>query len=404
VVARIALISVLLTLPSLAHAEDPCRPHERAGEAWRTSTGCLTVPWDDADESAGDFSLYFELSEPTTAAVGNLIVLHGGPAYPRRHLQERGPLWQGLRAHYRILYFHQRGSGHSARIASRNELSDREDLFTLAHTVTDAHHLQQELLGGEPVTLMGKSAGGFIAILFALRYPTETKRLILAATTAQHEYISRRHVVKENYLLSLEERYPGFLDEHERALAVLRPGFLSDVPAVKDLLLRVDILENVIFDLSYTLAGQFETVAITRDVADHRFDLLLKRVTAGRKTLRSTGMESLAVLNHITCREFAFSRSNPDACQLPELATLYDVREELASLAIPTLVLSGRFDPILPPRFQQEIAEAMGDQAQWHVLELSAHMLFMEQPRASAELVLDFLQINRQQPAQTPAL
>jgi pimeloyl-ACP methyl ester carboxylesterase len=251
---------------------------------------------------------------------------------------------------------------------------------------------------------MGKSAGGFIAILFALRYPTDTKRLILAATTAQHEYISRRHEVKEDYLLSLEERYPGFLHDHEQALSVLRPGFLSAVPAVKDLLLRIDILENVIFDLSYTLAGQFETVAITRDVADHRFDLLLKRVANGRKTLRSTGMESLAVLNHITCREFAFSRSNPGACLLPELATLYDVREKLSSLPIPTLILSGRFDPILPPRFQQEIAEAMGDRAQWHILELSAHMIFQEQPRASAELVLDFLQIDRQQPAQTPAL
>ena len=88
----------------------------------------------------------------------------------------------------------------------------------------------------------------------------------------------------------------------------------------------------------------------------------------------------------------------------PELATLYDVRDELASLPIPTLILSGRFDPILPPRFQQEIAEAMGDFAQWHILELSAHMIFQEQPRASSELVLDFLQINRQQPAQTPAL
>ncbi len=403
-VTRIALISILLVLSSPVRADDVCRPTERAGEAWRTITGCLTVPWDDADQSAGSFPLYFELSEPSRPSIGNLIVLHGGPAYPRRHLHERGPLWRGLRAHYRILYFHQRGSGHSARVASRTDLVDREDLFTLAQTVNDARHLHLELLGGEPVTLMGKSAGGFIALLYALSFPGDTQRLILAATTAQHEYISKRHEVKEDYLLSLEQRYPGFLHEHELAISVLRPGFLSEVPAVQDLLLRVDILENIVFDLSYTLAGQFETIAITRDVADGRFELLLERVATGRKTLRSTGMESLAVLNHITCREFAFSRSNPGACEFPELATLYDVRDELASLPIPTLILSGRFDPILPPRFQQEIAEAMGDFAQWHILELSAHMIFQEQPRASSELVLDFLQINRQQPAQTPAL
>ncbi len=403
-VSRTTLLSILLLLSSPARAEDPCRPQQWKGVAWRTLTGCLTVPWDEADKNAGNFPLYFEVSEPQQPALGNLIVLHGGPAYPRRHLQERGPLWRGLRAHYRILYFHQRGSGYSARVASRAELTGREDLFTLAHTVNDARRLQTELLGGEPVSLMGKSAGGFIALLFALRYPDDTDRLLLAATTAQHEYISKRFQVKEDYLLSLDERYPGFLENHERALAILRPGLLDDLPGVRDLLLQVDILENVTFDLSYTLAGQFETVAITRDVADHRFELLLDRVAAGRKTLRTTGMESLTVLNHITCREFAFSRSNPDACKIPELATLYDVREQLSNLPIPTLILSGRFDPILPPRFQQEIAEAIGESAIWHILELSAHMLFQEQPRASSELVLDFLQISRQQSAQTPAL
>lgn len=395
---------MLFTVSLPARAEDPCRPQERPGEAWRTITGCLTVPWDPENETAGSFPLYFELNEPTRPSLGNLVVLHGGPAYPRRHLQERGPLWRGLRAHYRILYFHQRGSGYSARVASVADLTGREDLFTLAHIVEDTRRLQTEILHGEPATLMGKSAGGFIALLFAIRYPAATSRLILAATSAHHEYISQRHLVKEDYLHSLDVRYPGFLDSQDEAMAVLRPGLLADVPAVRDLLLRLDILENVTFDLSYTLAGQFETVAITREVAMQRFDLLLERMATGRKTLRATGMESLAVLNHITCREFAFARSNPEACQIPELAPLYDVRPALRELATPTLVLSGRFDPILPPRFQQEIAEAMGDRAVWHTLELSAHMLFQEQPRASAELVLDFLQIPRQQAAQTPGL
>ena len=403
-VGRTALLSLFLVVATPAWAANPCRPQNLPGEMWQTVTGCLTVPWDRADASAGEFPLYFEISEPSQPALGNLVVLHGGPAYPRHHLQERGPLWRGLRAHYRVLYFHQRGSGYSARVATRTELEGREHLFTLDHTVEDARSLQLELLGGAPVTLMGKSAGGFIALLFALRYPTATERLILAATTAQHEYISQRQQVKEDYLQSLDIRYPGFLAEYRQALTVLRPGLLSAVPALQDLLLRVDVLEGVTFDLSYTLAGQFETVAITRDVADSRFELLLERMATGRKTLRSTGMESLVILNHITCREFAFARSNPEACQTPEVESLYDVREALSGLAVPTLILSGRFDPILPPRFQQEIAEAIGEKVVCHTLELSAHMLFQEQPEASAQLVLEFLGIERQQAAQTPAL
>lgn len=403
-VGRAALVSLLVLAAPPAWAEDPCRPQQLLGEAWQTVTGCLVVPWDRQDKSAGEFPLYFEISEPTQPALGNLMVLHGGPAYPRRHLQERGPLWRGLRAHYRVLYFHQRGSGFSARVNSRAELEGREQLFTLTHTVEDARSLQVEVLSGAPISLMGKSAGGFIALLFALRYPADTERLILAATTAQHEYISQRHKVKEDYLLNLEERYPGFLEQHRQAQSVLRPGLLAAVPALQDLLLRFDIFESVTFDLSYTLAGQFETVAITRDIAQHRFELLLDRVATGRKTLRTTGLESLVVLNHITCREFAFARSNPEACQTPAVEPLFDVREDLSGLTVPTLILSGRFDPILPPRFQQEIAIALGNLAVWHTLELSAHMLFQEQPQASSELVLEFLGIERQQAAQTPAL
>ncbi len=402
-VARIALYLSLVTLSS-ALAQDPCKPVERPGLQWRTVSGCLTVPWDDNDPDAGEFPLYFELSQPLHPPLGNLLVFHGGPAYPRTSLHETGPLWEGLRAHFRIAYFHQRGSGYSARVATREDLAGRERFFTLTHLLTDARHIHQALLAGEPTVVMGKSAGGFLALLFALEYPEATQRLILAATTAHHDYISRRNAVKALYLETLEQRYPGFLAMRAVAGEALNPALLSYVPTLRQLLTRVDILENVTFDLSYTLSGQFETVAIVRDVAAGRFELLLERVNAGRKTLRSTGMESLAVLNHITCHEFAFSRANPAACEVAEARQLYDVRSRLSELQIPTLILGGRFDPILPPAYQEEIAQALGDNATLHILELSAHMLFQEQPQGSANWVLDFLGVPRQQAAQSPAL
>jgi pimeloyl-ACP methyl ester carboxylesterase len=403
VVARITLfISLVLTTP--AWAQDPCRPTQRPGLQWHTVSGCLTVPWDDNDAEAGEFPLYIELSQPKEPPLGNLLVFHGGPAYPRASLQEAGPLWEGLRAHFRIAYFHQRGAGYSARVPSRAALAGRERFFTLAHLLADARHVHQELLGGEATVVMGKSAGGFLALLFALEYPEQTQRLILAATTAHHAYISQRNAVKAQYLETLDQRYPGFLALRARAADALNPAILAQVPALRLLLARVDILENVTFDLSYTLAGQLETVAIVRDVAAGRFELLLDRVNSGRKTLRSTGMESLAVLNHITCREFAFSRANADACEVPEAAELYDIRDRLTQVQIPTLILGGRFDPILPPVYQEEIAQALGENATVHILELSAHMIFQEQPQGSAKWVLDFLAIPGQQAAQSPAL
>ena len=71
---------------------------------------------------------------------------------------------------------------------------------------------------------------------------------------------------------------------------------------------------------------------------------------------------------------------------------------------MPALVLSGRYDPILPPRFQEEIAEALGGPVTWQVFDLSAHMVFREQPAATAGAVLDFLGVPRQQVPQLPGL
>jgi pimeloyl-ACP methyl ester carboxylesterase len=400
------LLWLVLLLPAApTRAADPCAERVTEGKAWQTRSGCLRLFWDRQDPEQGTFPLYYELSEPRGASLGNLMVFHGGPAYPRHHLQTRGPLWEGLRAHYRILYFHQRGSGNSARVATREELEGREHLFTLDHIVDDSLELHDRILDGAPVVLMGKSAGGFIALKFALRRPEAVQRLVLAATSAYHGYISQRDRVKEEYLRGLERRYPGYLERRRRALELLQPGFLANLLPVPELLLRVDLLENVTFDLSYTLSGQFESVAITRDIAERRYDLLLERLAAGRKTLRSTGLESVVVLNHITCREFAFARSNPAACVGGEEAEeLYDLRRELTRLQVPTLVLSGRFDPILPPEFQASIVDHYGGPVEWHILELAAHMLFLEQPRATATLVLDFLGVERQQPAQLPGL
>lgn len=403
-VGRLATLLVCLTWAQPLFANDPCEPSVKEGPAWRTVSGCLTTHWDDEAPDAGQFPLYFELNEPAAPALGDLIVFHGGPGYPRRTLRETGPLWMGLRSHFRILYFHQRGSGYSARVSTRAEMKGREQFFTLGHLLRDARKLHREVLGGGPVHVMGKSAGGFLAMLFALEYPEVTERVVLAATSAHHAYISERNRIKSEYLDALDNRFPGFQDQRALAADTVSPGLLSALPSFKELLDRVDVLESIAFDLSYTLDGQFETVAIMRDVADGRFELLLERVAAGRKTLRSTGMESLPVLNHITCNEFAFSRSNPNACTTGEAKVLYDLRPRLDQMEHPTLILGGRYDPILPPVFQEEIALALGDNAALHILELSAHMLFQEQPIGSASLILDFLEVPRQQAAQTPAL
>jgi len=402
----VQILSLFCLLPGVAQAEetDHCRPDSRAGRAWTTRTGCQEVPLEHGNAEAGTLEIYYELSIPELESQGAIIVFHGGPAYPRKHLHESGWLWESLRTHFTLLYFHQRGAGYSGRVVTKDELKGKEHLYTLEAIVRDSVILHKALLGPEKAILFGKSAGGFIALLYGLDYPELVSGLIVAATSPYHGYISSRDKVKAAFFREMNRRYPGFVANTRRSFEVLEPGPFAAFPPLKDLFITGDVIEPILLDLSYTLTGQFEIIALTRDVAHRRFSLLLERVKAGRKTLRITGLESVAVLNLITCREFNYAKSNPAACGAIETTTLYDVRPRLKELKVPVLVLSGQYDPILPPSFQEEIVKYLETKHEWHVLEMSAHMLFQEQPMACVRLILDFLNVPRQQMPQSPAL
>lgn len=397
---------LLCLLPSLVGAteNEHCKTTAWDGRAWTTTTGCHQVPLDYQDAGAGSLDLYYELSVPSQESLGTIIVFHGGPAYPREHLHESGWLWESLRTHFTLLYFHQRGAGYSGLVATKAELQGKEHLYTLDAIAQDAVGLHRALLKKEKVVLFGKSAGGFIALRYALDHPDLVSGLILAATSPHHGYISSRTQVKAAFFRELDRRYPGFLANTRRAFEVLEPGPLASLTPFRELFSNGDVIEPILLDLSYTLTGQFEIIAMTRDLAQRRYSLLLERLKTGRKTLRSTGLESIPVLNLITCREFDYGRSNPTACNDLEPVTLYDVRPRLKELKVPVLVLSGRYDPILPPQFQEDIVRNLETEHKWHILEMSAHMIFQEQPFACVRFILDFLHVPRQQMPQSPAL
>ena len=123
----------------------------------------------------------------------------------------------------------------------------------------------------------------------------------------------------------------------------------------------------------------------------------------GREVVASTGLESLAVLNHIGCRELGFGRASPWGCIKTPPGEEFDMKPLLPHVTTPVLVISGRHDTVLPPRFQADIVDNLkNSHVTWRIFELSGHMVFQEQPRASAEAILDFLGIpHPQRPQRT---
>ena len=69
-----------------------------------------------------------------------------------------------------------------------------------------------------------------------------------------------------------------------------------------------------------------------------------------------------------------------------EAVGAFDVRAQLAAIAVPTLVLSGAQDAALPPPCQQEIASGIPG-AQLRTLDPGAHIVSIEQAAAVNELI-----------------
>lgn len=61
------------------------------------------------------------------------------------------------------------------------------------------------------------------------------------------------------------------------------------------------------------------------------------------------------------------------------LSREYDLRDSLAGIRVPALVLQGRYDWVTPMAGAQEMAQRIPN-AKLHIFEQSSHMVFMEQP------------------------
>ena len=86
-----------------------------------------------------------------------------------------------------------------------------------------------------------------------------------------------------------------------------------------------------------------------------------------------------------------FAAQDPEAYALSALAVLdADASGDLAALRCPTLVVAGAHDVLLPPE-QSRAAHGLVADARFHLLHDAAHFAPLQQPRAFADLVLEFM-------------
>ena len=153
-----------------------------------------------------------------------MYVLHGGPGLDHRYF---GRSLAGLESYRKLYYIDFRGHGKSSKADKKTYTLD---------TFTDDINALREALGHETIEILGHSMGGFVALLYALRYPGHLDTLILVDTTAKQTGIKGYYPLKAvlmytNLKYYLQHRMKKTIDKESFAREILLkscPIYVSD--------------------------------------------------------------------------------------------------------------------------------------------------------------------------------
>ncbi|MEM7332394.1 MAG: alpha/beta hydrolase [Chloroflexota bacterium] len=106
-----------------------------------------------------------------------ILMMHGGLGLDHTYFR---PYFDQLSDQFKVIYYDHRGNGRSDKLEDYSTL-------TLDLLVDDAAQLLDEL-GIEKTIVVGHSYGGFLAQLFAAKYPARLSKLVLTNTIPTFDY------------------------------------------------------------------------------------------------------------------------------------------------------------------------------------------------------------------------
>ena len=270
--------------------------------------------------------LYWAKYGPVSA--DPLLVLHGGPGANHDYLL---PQMLELAEEHQMVFYDQRGGG-------RSRDGDRAPITWRTH-VEDLDRVIDEL-GATPLTIVGYSWGGLLAMLYAIeaaagRTEYQPERLVLIEPAP----VSRQYRAQFEAEFARRQGDPAIVGMREQLLA---SGLRERDPAG---------YRQRAFELS--VAAYFADPAAARDLTPFR--------VTGR--VQDSVWESL------------------DDYDLT-------VPGQLDTVTVPTLIVHGRRDPI-PLESSEAAARAL--RARLVVLEHSGHVPYVEQPGPLFRAIRNFL-------------
>ncbi len=276
-----------------------------------------------------------------------LVLLSGGPGSSHYSLHK----FARLRSQNLLIYVDNLGRGKSDTAKQVKE-------YTIERDVEDVEGIRKAL-GFKKISVLGHSYGGLIAQAYAIKYPEQTQRLILADTFFSGEMWQANN---NNCNHEIEMNYP---EVWERLMKVRAEGAQSSDKA------HIDIYGEVPYGFLYAYnAGTY-----TKSSADSLFP--------DEKLISHQGIKfNTKVYYQMVGRDGDFIIGG-------DIAKV-DFRLALGKLNMPILIYTGRFDRVAVPKFAIQYKKYV-PKAQFVMFEKSGHNPHVEEPEKLFPILEEFM-------------
>ena len=263
-----------------------------------------------------------------------VLLIAGGPGCTHTYFH---PYFSELARTYRIIYFDAYGRG-------KSDHAPKGTAYTFDRDVEDIEGLRKALGLGK-IVVLGHSYGGMVAQAYALRYPQSVRKLILSCTLYNAEMWQANN---DNCNYEIRNQFPQVW---EKLQALRRRGLHSSAAEHQRAYAELPLGLFYYYDASNAArTGPFElNPDVYFTIAGDDADFLI----------------------------------GGDAARL-------DFRRDLAKLRMPVLVLAGRFDRVVLPRYSEQF-KAYIPAARFHMFEKSGHMPFVEETEETFRVIRAFV-------------
>lgn len=265
-----------------------------------------------------------------------LILLPGGPA--ASHLTFH-PAFSSLSDKYNVIYYDYYGRGKSDRPSSYKDITFQQDVEDL--------ELLRRALGFGKMYVYGLSYGGLVAQGYALKYGSHVKRLVLANTLHSPEMWQKNH---ENINAEIQNQYP---ERWDTIMNLRQKGIRSNHP---DMMEAFSVATKIV-----RMYNPDNMSGILKEPDSYNYDLYWEFV----------GADIDFFISH-------------------EVPKIPDFRPHLKTLIMPVLILAGRHDRALYPKYQMEFKHYC-PQAEFVMMERSGSFIHIEEPERLFSILEDFL-------------